>query len=262
MPAIAPKMNPDGGTVRARRFILVDGTGKTVAALQMNESNAPSQLEESNEPELVVFGTKGGPVATFGVEEQVDYEPGHEPSLFDLTRKVIERGRRSLPFLRFFDDDKAASSPRVEIKFAADVGGELKLDSDDGSITLAAGQKGEVTAGNGLTLFGSAASVSLIGDRKNSASISLMAGPGKIITPAKRVGSVEFPASEGVPFASMDLQIDKTGEGSISLSENFRPRALLGTAELETLRTGATEKTSPSSLTLFDKSGRVLWSAP
>ena len=39
-------------------------------------------------------------------------------------------------------------------------------------------------------------------------------------------------------------------------------RAVLGSTVLETTQTGAVEKRPPSSLVLFDKNGKVIWSAP
>jgi hypothetical protein len=41
-----------------------------------------------------------------------------------------------------------------------------------------------------------------------------------------------------------------------------RRRAVLGVADLQTVTTGATTKTGPSSLVLFDKDGKVIWRAP
>lgn len=46
----------------------------------------------------------------------------------------------------------------------------------------------------------------------------------------------------------------RDGEGNL--------RASLGTTDLETTRTGATQKTAESSLVLFDKEGKVMWQAP
>lgn len=46
------------------------------------------------------------------------------------------------------------------------------------------------------------------------------------------------------------------------LDAQGNPRAVLGTSCLETIRTGGSETTSPSSLVLFDKDGRVLFRAP
>ncbi len=42
----------------------------------------------------------------------------------------------------------------------------------------------------------------------------------------------------------------------------FRPRAALGATSLITTRTGSVENRATSSLGLFDKDGKVLWSAP
>ncbi len=41
-----------------------------------------------------------------------------------------------------------------------------------------------------------------------------------------------------------------------------KPRAALGSVDLMTARTGATEQTAESSLVLFDKKGTVIFRAP
>jgi hypothetical protein len=44
--------------------------------------------------------------------------------------------------------------------------------------------------------------------------------------------------------------------------ENENTRAVLGSTSLEATNTGETEVTAPSSLTLFDKEGKIIWRAP
>jgi len=46
------------------------------------------------------------------------------------------------------------------------------------------------------------------------------------------------------------------------VAEKGTNRAVLGTADLVTTRTGAETKTAESSLVLFDKDSKVLWEAP
>jgi hypothetical protein len=60
-----------------------------------------------------------------------------------------------------------------------------------------------------------------------------------------------------------DLSIDSEKNPSLNLYDaNGQLRAVLGSTDLETIKTGATEKTAPSSLTLFDKDGKVMWRKP
>jgi hypothetical protein len=49
---------------------------------------------------------------------------------------------------------------------------------------------------------------------------------------------------------------------AIELKTKGNRRAVLGSVDLETVRTGATERTPPSSLTLFDKDGKVIRAIP
>jgi len=51
-------------------------------------------------------------------------------------------------------------------------------------------------------------------------------------------------------------------DGLNLLDENGNNRAVLGSIGLETVATGGTEETPLSSLTLFDKKGKVIWRAP
>jgi hypothetical protein len=58
------------------------------------------------------------------------------------------------------------------------------------------------------------------------------------------------------------LEVDEHGPFMAPNDEKTTPRAVLGRMPLETVRTGAKEITAPSSLTLFDKKGKVIWRAP
>jgi hypothetical protein len=49
---------------------------------------------------------------------------------------------------------------------------------------------------------------------------------------------------------------------SLSLSDAVGFKSVLGSAELETVRTGETHQTSAASLAMFDKDGKVIWRAP
>lgn len=65
----------------------------------------------------------------------------------------------------------------------------------------------------------------------------------------------------GVPGAWLSVRNDGTTALELS-DERARTRAVLGTTDLVTTRTGAETKTAVSSLVLFDKDGKVLWKTP
>jgi len=59
------------------------------------------------------------------------------------------------------------------------------------------------------------------------------------------------------------LELDNDGSPKLVLyDKNGMSRAELGSTSLETTRTGVVEKRPESSLVLFDKKGKVIWSAP
>ncbi len=59
------------------------------------------------------------------------------------------------------------------------------------------------------------------------------------------------------------LELSDDGAPSLEMSDmNGNSRAVLGRGALTTARTGATEQRPESSLVLFDKDGKVIWTAP
>jgi hypothetical protein len=80
---------------------------------------------------------------------------------------------------------------------------------------------------------------------------------------------LDFSIFKNKPF--LDIRKDKAhlglniieNEPSLELTDNNgNLRAVLGSTDLEKIRTGSTEKTAASSLVLFDKEGHVMWKAP
>jgi len=61
--------------------------------------------------------------------------------------------------------------------------------------------------------------------------------------------------------ARMEMEID-AGMPSLTVSDNEGFQTTVGTALLETTRTGETHKTSAASVVLFDKDKNVIWKAP
>jgi hypothetical protein len=86
-------------------------------------------------------------------------------------------------------------------------------------------------------------------------------------------GNVKFAVGDtGAPYLALfdkhhqriGLAVDETaGASALTLSDqDGQERAILGSTELETPKTGETERTAESSLVLFDKQGQVMFQAP
>lgn len=61
----------------------------------------------------------------------------------------------------------------------------------------------------------------------------------------------------------VSLELEEKGEPSLTFYDNAgHSRAILGSTELEAIRTGTLQKRPASSLVLFDKEGKVIWEAP
>ncbi len=76
-----------------------------------------------------------------------------------------------------------------------------------------------------------------------------------------RAEGFEVVDSQGKVCAALGLKSD--GTSALALRDkDGKGRAVLGTTELETIRTGESGKTAESSLVLFDKDGKGLWQAP
>ena len=57
------------------------------------------------------------------------------------------------------------------------------------------------------------------------------------------------------------LSLDCKGSPSLELSDSTgKDRAVIGHASLETVKTGSTTETNESSVILYDKKGKVIWS--
>ena len=77
-------------------------------------------------------------------------------------------------------------------------------------------------------------------------------------------GRLEFADKSGTERATLSaakLWLDGDSP-SVSLARDTKLRSVLGATALTTSRTGDVTQRSPSSLVLFDKDGKVIWSAP
>lgn len=91
-----------------------------------------------------------------------------------------------------------------------------------------------------------------LNDEKGNVRLSLVVledGPVVVLNDEKRTSRVFVAATKDGPSVELN-------------DENGRLRAALGSTSLESPRTGATEVTAPSSLTLIDRQRHVIWKAP
>jgi hypothetical protein len=199
MPAIAPETPQRAADViSAKKFVLVDDKGKTLAAL-------------SNEEDLVALNFYAGQddkqIATFGVLP----DGTSIVSLLDSTGK--------------FQASLAASAPMAVLHLGPpgpfnQHNVELSVDNHDSD----------------LLIDGPPASIRFRGPTNIEAELKL----------TDRGPRLEF--SDPCTISTINCK------GAV--------RALLGSGEFENTLTGASWATPLSSLSLFDKNGKVIWQAP
>ncbi|MBI1955436.1 MAG: hypothetical protein HYS38_03485 [Acidobacteria bacterium] len=78
---------------------------------------------------------------------------------------------------------------------------------------------------------------------------------GKWIELARKSIRQEFPGSKFIVSAAPEGP-------TVELKDSGGFKTTIGTADLETIQTGETHKTSAASVVLFDKDGKVIWKAP
>jgi hypothetical protein len=179
---------------------------------------------------------------------------------------VDEQGNRRIALatqadravLMLFDENGTLRASLVDLK---DGPAGLSLDDEKGTtrVTLTAAR--DVP---GLT----------ISDERGNTRADLIAaenGPSLLLDDEKGTQRVMLVAAKGGPELDLsdekgtsraDLITSKNGPGLLLDDEKGKPRAVFGAMQLETTRTGATEETGPSSVTLFGKNGKLIWRAP
>lgn len=86
-------------------------------------------------------------------------------------------------------------------------------------------------------------------------------GTSRVTLAATKYGpTLRFHDEKGTPRAVLDA--GKDGVTFYLSDEKGRQRAVFGSTQLENTRTGATEDTGPSAVTLFGKNGKTIWRAP
>ena len=77
-----------------------------------------------------------------------------------------------------------------------------------------------------------------------------------------RNGAVSLVFADQKGKVRAGLGLEKEGGPCLVLSDGNLVRATLGVVDLRGAKPGATGKTAPSSLVLYDKEGKVIWQAP
>jgi hypothetical protein len=167
-------------------------------------------------------------------------------------------------------DPETVEAQRFVLKNArGDIRAELSLDDGEPRLVLRDGQGmprallSLATAAPSIVLHNDKGEPRTIrGSTAGEPSLTLYGGLGK--------GSVMLDVSAGEPTLTLfgsqvksnaTLYVSLDGP-SLEVSDAAGFKAVVGTAELETIRTGESHRTSAASVVLFNKDGKVIWRTP
>lgn len=235
--------------ITAEEFRLVDSNGKTQALLLASMSSGPVLLffdetqarvmlllHSDGSPEFSLLDKNGTPNAKLQLASsgEASLTLSDEGALHGI-RLGIAEGNSMISMIH-------RGNTQFLLSLDANAKPSLGL-YDKGERTIA--RLGDYDGKRGLIIF----------DKDSLAGASLVTsfggeGPGLFLLDKK--GEIRT-----------DLRLQADGEPRLELTdETNKTRAVLGHTELETTRTGSVEKRPASSLVLFDKEGKVIWSAP
>ena len=263
-------------TVEAEKFVLKDSSGKVRAVLGESESKL-SYLSNSGGSQygLFLYNKDGKSTVAELIESALNFVGEKEFAHFSPARIAVQTFKQSVDFdqvSKLVQAKKAGKLDEgVKKKF-----GELgkRLDDTAGSFELTMKNSGTSAPDDGPTL--KIAGPSNETSRGASILIDTTVFPAINLTTYSEHfgGSITFDNSSGAPKPGaapedyfnrqrrVSLEMSPDG-GSLNLyDKKGKLRAALGNTELQTIRTGETHQRQPSSLVLFDKDGKVLWSAP
>jgi hypothetical protein len=198
--------------------------------------------------EFVLRGADGKKMAVLGMYEgrRLEWRPGSQGIIPKVEGKDV-----NVPRLSFYDYK-----------------GNLATTLDDVGLTLLGeeGQEQVSVHDSFVTVSDGAGEVSL----GTSGGLSWLALKGKEGTEGRANVSLYNAAFGDISPGILSIS-DLSGRTRVSIDaspsvqlfdESGKHRATLGSESLVTTRTGSIEKRAPSSLVLFDKEGKVMWSAP
>lgn len=210
--------------------------------------------------EFVAVDKRGKPVAAFGSFLG-------SGSLLVLSAEAKQTAfPKRIPFGKF--EDLHLSAPNItSLMHKMSTAGGIALVAAPGeeSVNLSAKQN---LAGLELSASPDSSGASLSAFTRKGPSFSLTAnGPSKLgedVVPAS--ASLTLFGSRRVKRAfppETTLTLSSDGSSHLELDDaNDDTRAIFGSADLEYRKTGATEETGLSSITLYDKKGNLIWKAP
>ena len=257
-------------TVEAEKFVLKDSSGKVRAVLGESESKL-SYLSNSGGSQygLFLYNKDGKSVAEL-IESALNFVGEKEFAHFSPAGVAVETFKQSVDFdevSKLAQAKKAGKLDEGTKKMIEELG--KKLGDTAGSFELAmnpptlriVGPRNKGSRGDSILIMANErfSAIDLITYREDgTGSITFnkfVGAPKPDATPKER--QEYFSRQRRV---SLDMSLDGA---SLNLYDNDgKLRAALGSTDLQTTRTGETHQRQPSSLVLFDKDGKVLWSAP
>lgn len=253
--------------ISARRFVVVDSHGKAVAIL--------GSLEDGAIPGLVLMPSRSLPKVP----------PGSKKKWAALLRRLEDGGgaffaTRSDSGIALGGRPGPQGHPEIP-DFAVTLGGgskEAHLNLTGGrdaagktagiSLRSVAGiAEANLTSPSGPQIDLEAVGLGVLREASLTLSDPLSQAhpfsPRQVGLELKSDGNADLKFSASNSREQLGLAVDNDGGPHLDLFDNRgRLRAVLGTVNLERTRTGATEKTAPSSLTLFDKKEKLIWQIP
>jgi hypothetical protein len=262
--------------IAARKFVLIAPDGKELAILQPIEGGASLTLSSPQ-----------GRQASLRVNDPHNPGPGQISIVNSKGQKMEWPGAASLELSYGPSSAESAeayltvdaSLMPASLKLSSPKGGDASLGVTDPhelmngkgrKIRRPGGASLDLSAGRPLDLELPQASLAVSSDKTFRFSLDRKMLNSAISFAGAPDGSVSMGLSgneKGLQQVSslVDISVDAAGNPAISLNDPadpLRTRAVLGSVDLKNKRTGSTEKTAPSAVTLFDKKGNVIWRAP
>jgi hypothetical protein len=262
------------GEIAARKFVVVNQAGDPIATLGSLGDGAitslilmPSRALPSNSKEVEkwITGTlqaaaeRGGAAFLASKDYSTILLGGRQgPQLPDFGAELTG-GRKDARILLKSEPDSARKAAEISLYTSEFHGLEASA-----SLTSPGGRTVTLTASDAYQ----AGKYDIPGQTTVNLSEPPPTEKGRI-SPHQAEFHLKSDGSAGLEFTDENyrtqaaLDVDKDGNPYLDLFDNDgKLRAALGATDLEIVRTGASEKTAPSSLTLFDKKGKLIWRTP
>jgi len=268
--------------VRAKRFELVDSSGRVRVRLSVTLTGGSSIDLLDNEGQIRAnLGVRFDDSPSLDLRDREGKMRASMRILSDGSPglNLLDKERKNRAALFLFSDgspmlslaDKGESGDRLALMRASlavksDGYPELRLQGKgaEGVATLdvAPGDTPELRMTKGI-LHTTRALLNVSTDGPSGLWLTDKEGQPRAGIAVKSDGSpsLNLQDKEGKPRASLGVLADGS-PGVVLCDKDGKKRAVLGRTVLESVKTGEETTTAESSLTLFDKEGKVLWKAP